>query len=245
MKNLDRLDIPLIQGGMGVGISMGNLAGAVAAEGGMGVISTAFIGFREPDFYKNPLEAGKRALKKEIEKAKKIAKGKGLIAINAMVATTHFEEMVKAACDYGIDGVISGAGLPLSLPKITDGADVLLAPIVSGRKAAALMKKVWKKNYDRSPDFFVCEGSLAGGHLGFTREEALEDTREDSIAQLKTVVEEAGDIPVFSAGGVFTSEDIRDSLNAGAKGVQIGSRFIACEECDATQEFKDVILNAE
>ena len=245
MKSLDKLEIPLIQGGMGVGISLGGLAGAVAAEGGMGVISTAFIGFREKDFYEDPLNASKRALKTEIRKAREIAKGKGLIGINAMVATTHYEEMVKTACEEGIDCVISGAGLPLSLPKIVEGYQVLLAPIVSSRKAAALMKKSWLRNYNRKPDFFVCEGSLAGGHLGFSKEDAEKFTREDSLKELKEVVLEAGDIPVFSAGGVFNSEDIKNSLKVGAAGVQVGSRFIACQECDGTDEYKQVILEAK
>ena len=245
MKSLDKLEIPLIQGGMGVGISMGNLAGSVALQGGMGVISTAFIGFRENDFYKNPLAASKRALKKEIEKAREISRGNGILAINAMVATTHFEEMVKTACECKIDAIISGAGLPLSLPKITQGFDVLLAPIVSSKKAASLLKKVWNKNYNKNPDFFVCEGSLAGGHLGFTNDEAMKNTRQDSINQLKEVVDEAKDIPVFSAGGIFNSNDIKETLEVGAWGVQLGSRFIACQECDASQGFKNVILKAK
>lgn len=245
MKNLNSLEIPLIQGGMGVGISMGSLAGAVAREGGMGVISTACIGFREPDFLKNPCEAGKRALKKEIEKARKIAEGRGMIAVNVMVATTDFEEMVKSACEAGIDAIISGAGLPLTLPKLTEGKDVLLAPIVSGKKACSMLKRVWKRHNDRTPDFFVCESSLAGGHLGFSEEDALNDTVEDSIRELKEVIEEAGDIPVFSAGGVFDSKDIKERLELGAYGVQIGTRFIATEECDATDGFKKVITDSE
>ena len=127
MNKFDKLTKPVIQGGMGVGISMGGLAGAVAKEGGMGVISTANIGFREEDFWSNPLEANKRALKAEIEKAREIAGGKGLIAINAMVATTQYAEMVQWACACGIDAVISGAGLPLELPELTKDYDVLLA----------------------------------------------------------------------------------------------------------------------
>ena len=245
MKSLDNLEIPLIQGGMGVGISLGGLAGAVAAEGGIGIISTAFVGFREDDFYEDPLEASKRALKKEIKKARDISKGRGLIGINAMVATTHYEEMVKTACEEGIDCVISGAGLPLNLPKIAEGYDVLLGPIVSSKKAAALMKKSWMRNFQRQPDFFVCEGSLAGGHLGFTKEQAASFTRDDSLEQLKEVIDVAGNIPVFSAGGIFDSEDIRRSLAVGARGVQIGSRFIACLECDGTDQYKQVILDAK
>lgn len=245
MKTLDKLSIPLIQGGMGVGISLGNLAGAVAKEGGMGVISTACIGFREPDFLENPTEAGKRALRKEIKRAREISDGNGMIAVNVMVATTDFEAMVETACEENIDAVISGAGLPLTLPKLTEGSDALIAPIVSGKKAASMLKRVWKRHYDRLPDFFVCESSLAGGHLGFSEEEALNNTDKDSLRDLEEVLSEAGDIPVFSAGGVFDKEDIRNRLALGAKGVQIGTRFIATEECDATDGFKKVITDAE
>ena len=169
MKTLEKLDFPIIQGGMGIGISLGGLAGAVAREGGMGVISTANIGFREPDFWENPREADKRALEKEIKKARSIAGGKGLLAINAMVATTGFGELVRKAVSCGIDAVISGAGLPLELPELTKGSDVLIAPVVSSGRAAKMLKKIWEKRHGRRPDFFVVEGSQAGGHLGFDR----------------------------------------------------------------------------
>ena len=142
MKTLDRLTRPVIQGGMGVGISLGGLAGAVAKNGGMGVISTANIGFREPDFWTDPAAANARALQAEIKKARQIACGKGLIAINAMVATGNFADMVKLAAECGVDAVISGAGLPLDLPELTGAHDVLLAPIVSSGKAAKMMIKV-------------------------------------------------------------------------------------------------------
>ena len=123
--------VPIIQGGMGVGISMGSLAGAVAREGGMGVISTAVIGFREEDAWTHPVEAGIRALKEEIRKAREISEGKGAIAINAMVVTTEYKELVNAAIEAGVDAVISGAGLPLELPEIAGDRDVMLAPVWS------------------------------------------------------------------------------------------------------------------
>ena len=128
--------VPIIQGGMGVGISMGSLAGAVAREGGMGVISTAVIGFREEDAWTHPVEAGIRALKKEIRKAREISEGKGAIAINAMVVTTEYKELVNAAIEAGVDAVISGAGLPLELPEIAGDWDVMLAPVVSSGRPA-------------------------------------------------------------------------------------------------------------
>ena len=245
MKTLEKLDFPIIQGGMGIGISLGGLAGAVAREGGMGVISTANIGFREPDFWENPREADKRALEKEIKKARTIAGGKGMLAINAMVATTGFGELVRKAVSCGIDAVISGAGLPLELPELTKGSDVLIAPVVSSGRAAKMLKKIWEKRHGRRPDFFVVEGSQAGGHLGFEQEEVEQGNAKPLLTILKEVVKEAEDIPVFAAGGVFDSKDIRKCLDAGARGVQIATRFIATEECDASQGFKDVILSAK
>lgn len=244
MKTLDRLTKPVIQGGMGVGISMGSLAGAVAKAGGMGVISTANIGFREPDFWTDPAAANARALEAEIKRAQEIAEGKGLLAINAMVATSNFDEMVRLAADCGIDAVISGAGLPLHLPELIKGRDVLLAPIVSSGKAAKMMMKVWTQRYDRKPDFFVVEGSQAGGHLGFSREELLDGTAKSLLQLVEEVCKEAGDIPVFAAGSVFDKAEMQAVKKAGAVGCQIGTAFIATKECDASQGYKDIILQA-
>ncbi|WP_251616287.1 NAD(P)H-dependent flavin oxidoreductase [Senimuribacter intestinalis] len=243
MKTLDRLAVPIIQGGMGVGISMGGLAGAVAACGGMGVISTVNIGFREADFWKSPEKANRRALQAEIAKARQIAKGKGIIAVNAMVATTGFADLVKTACKSGIDAVISGAGLPLSLPELTKGFDVMIAPIVSGGRAAKTILSMWQKRHNRKADFIVVEGSRAGGHLGFTREEAAGSAKP--LPQLICeVVREAGDIPIFAAGSIFDRTDMQEVKSQGASGVQIATRFIATEECDASRGFKDVIVRA-
>lgn len=244
MKTLDKLTYPIIQGGMGVGISMGGLAGAVAKCGGMGVISTANIGFREEDFWENTEEANRRALCREIEKAREISGGNGMIAINAMVATTAFSDMVKTACACGIDAVISGAGLPLELPEIVSGYDVLIAPIVSSARAAKMLIKMWDKRHNHKPDFIVVEGSQAGGHLGFSQEEAAEGTAKPLTEIAAEVVREAGEIPVFAAGSVFDRADIQDCLAAGAYGIQVGTRFIATEECDASAGFKEIILHA-
>lgn len=242
-KLLDKLSVPVIQGGMGIGISMGGLAGAVAAEGGMGVISTANIGFREPDFRENPLAANIRALRQEIRKAREIAGGRGLIAVNAMVATTEFAVMVREAVRAGIDAVISGAGLPLTLPEAA-GEGALLAPVVSGDRAAALLLKHWERRFQCRPDFVVVEGSEAGGHLGFRKEELLDGTVRSLRDTVKSVKQKVGEIPVFAAGGIFSREDIDEICRAGAAGAQIATRFIATDECDASQAYKDVILAA-
>ena len=246
------LEKPLIQGGMGVGVSLGNLAGSVAACGAMGVISTANIGFMEEDFYKNPIEASKRAMKEEVIKAKKLSKGKGLIGINAMVATVLYEEMIEASIEAGIDCIISGAGLPLKLPAIVGESTVLLAPIVSSGKATTLINRYWDKNYKRVADFIVIEGAKAGGHLGFSNEELFSNTNktvEELLIEVKEAIkpyeEKYGKyIPVFVAGGLTTRDKIEDIMTKGADGVQVGARFIATEECDATLEYKNVYVNA-
>ncbi|MEE0554041.1 MAG: nitronate monooxygenase, partial [Clostridia bacterium] len=172
MNMYKKWQVPIIQGGMGVGISMGSLAGAVAREGGMGVISTAVIGFREEDAWTHPVEASIRALKEEIRKAREISEGKGAIAINAMVVTTEYKELVNAAIEAGVDAVISGAGLPLELPEIAGDRNVMLAPVVSSGRAARLIGRAWKR-HGRKPDFIVVEGSDAGGHLGFSKDDLL------------------------------------------------------------------------
>ena len=167
------LAVPILQGGMGVGVSLGGLAGAVAACGGMGCISTADTGYREPDFAKDPVGANRRALAAEIKKAKEIANGAGLVAINAMVATQNYADAVKTAVEAGVDAIVSGAGLPLELPGLVEKADVALAPIVSSGRAARLILRRWAKSFGRTADFVVIEGCKAGGHLGFSEEELL------------------------------------------------------------------------
>lgn len=239
------IDIPIIQGGMGVGVSLSRLAGAVARCGAIGTISSVNTGYGEPDFDKNPLEANLRTLREEIRKAKEIAQGKGMIAVNIMCAVSHYEEACRCAVEAGADAIISGAGLPLTLPEFTKGSKTLCAPIVSSKRAAKLLLRHYKKRYDVEPDFFVMEGSRAGGHLGFSPEELEQGTAKSNMEILEEMKEVSGDIPVFVAGGVFDGNDMAEAMNHGAYGVQIGTRFIATEECDAAQEFKDAIVAAK
>ena len=247
------LNIPIIQGGMGVGVSLGNLAGSVAASGGMGVISTVNAGYREKDFLTNPFEANIRALKEEIKKAFDIAKGKGMVAINAMVAVNHYEESIKAAIESGIDAVISGAGLPLALPNLTKGTNTAAAPIVSSAKGATLICKRWDTKCNVVPDFIIIEGPKAGGHLGFKKEEIIDGTAPALVNILPEVLkairpyeEKYGrKIPVFVAGGVFDGKDMARFTKLGASGVQIATRFIATKECDASLEYKKMIVEAK
>ena len=246
------LSFPLIQGGMGVGISLSNLAGAVMSEGCMGVISAAHPGYRKENFRMDSIKANCEAIIEEVKKAKDIACGKGLLGINIMAASKDYVEYVKAAVKAKVDAIISGAGLPLDLPKYVEDESVLLAPIVSSGKAIRLICKVWDKRHQATPDFVVIEGSEAGGHLGFKKEdlmdghcESLEKIYADVKAELKSYQEKyEKKIPIFVAGGIFTGEDIAHYLRLGADGVQMGTRFIATHECDADIAFKQAVVDA-
>ncbi len=247
------LRVPLIQGGMGVGISLSGLAGAVAREGGVGLISTAQIGWREPDFDTDPIGANLRALEAELRKARETAQG-GMVGFNIMVATRRYGEYARAAAMAGADLIVSGAGLPVDLPKYTQGFPVLLAPIVSSQKAAELICRLWERRYQRLPDLVVVEGPEAGGHLGFTREEAESLTREEygqEIRRILDTVKAYGDrrqkeIPVAVAGGIYGREDVAWALDQlGADAVQVATRFVTTWECDAPQAFKDAYLQAK
>ena len=248
-----RLSLPVIQGGMGVGVSLSGLAGAVAACGGMGCISAAHPGYREPDFRQDPQGANIRALKQEIARAKELSRGLGMVAVNLMVAMRQYAGLAKAAVEAGADAIISGAGLPLELPGLTAGSKTALAPIVSSSRAAKLILKTWDKKYAVAPDFVVIEGNGAGGHLGFKETElqagtaqSLEEILPQVLAELAPYEEKYGrKIPAFVAGGGLTGKDLARFRAMGAAGVQIATRLIATRECDAAQAFKDVILGAK
>lgn len=246
---------PIIQGGMGVGVSLGNLAGAVAKEGGIGIISSAQIGYREPDFDKDPLAANLRAIRKEYEKARKIAPD-GVIGFNIMVALKHYEEYVQAAVEMGADIIISGAGLPTELPKLVGDAGTMLAPIVSTGRSAGVILKFWDRKYNRVPDLLVIEGPKAGGHLGFTREQLTDYLEEETadydeeIGKIIAVVREYEErygkkIPVALAGGIENREQAQHAFALGADAIQVATRFVTTEECDADIRFKEAYLKAK
>ena len=247
------MDIPIIQGGMGVGVSLGNLAGHVAKVGGMGVLSTAHPGYLAPDFNTDTLKANLRELKNEIIKAKDIAKGKGMIAVNAMVALRDYAALVEQAVSSGVDAIISGAGLPLNLPKYVENTKTKIAPIVSSSKAVRVILKAWDKKYNKTADFIVIEGSEAGGHLGFKKQDIIDqvvqkasDILEDVKEAIKPYVEKyQQNIPVFVAGGVFTGTDIKKYTDLGASGVQMATRFIPTHECDASDTFKQMFVSSQ
>ena len=243
--------IPIIQGGMGVGISLSNLAGNVALNGGIGVLSGVEIGFNEPDYYKNKKEANLRALKFHIRRAKEISKG-GIIGINIMTVLNNFEEIVIESVREKIDIIFSGAGLPLTLPSFTKGTDTKVVPIVSSDRAATLICKTWDKRYNVIPDAIVLEGPKAGGHLGFSKEE-LEDPSKnldnlliEVLEAIRPFEEKYGrQIPIIAAGGITEGKDIAELIKLGASGVQMGSRFAATYECDAEDGFKEAYVNAK
>lgn len=243
---------PIIQGGMGVGISLGKLAGTVAKEGGVGIISTAQIGFREPDFDEAPLTANLRAIHKELEKARNLAEG-GIVGFNIMVATRNYEAYVREAAAAGADLIISGAGLPTDLPAYVEGTDTAIAPIVSTDKSAKVILKYWDRKYKRMPDLLVIEGPEAGGHLGFTREQLEEFTDEAYSEEVKAILQTVKKyeqsygikIPVALAGAVNTGEKVRSALAMGADAVQIATPFVTTEECDADIRYKEAYINAK
>ncbi|MBB6062871.1 NAD(P)H-dependent flavin oxidoreductase YrpB (nitropropane dioxygenase family) [Thermosipho japonicus] len=241
--------LPIIQGGMSVGISLSGLASAVANEGGIGVIGAAGIGMFEDDFNTNYREANIRALRKEIRKAKKLSDG--IIGVNIMVALSDFSELIKASIEEHIDIIFVGAGLALDIPaKEIKESGVKIVPIVSSKRAASLIIKYWKKHYDMMPDAIVVEGPKAGGHLGFKRgqifdpEYSLEKILKDVIKQVNVYEKEYGKkIPVIAAGGIYSGGDIYKFLKLGADGVQMATRFVATKECDASDEFKKMYVN--
>ena len=247
--------IPIVQGGMGVGISLSGLASAVANEGGIGVISAAGIGMLEPDFNRNFKEANKRALRREIKKAREMTAG--VIGINIMVALSDYYDLLQVALDEGADVVFLGAGLPLRilktlLPNRSRKAVVKVIPIVSSARAAKIIFQYWGRNYNHVPDGVVVEGPLAGGHLGFKKEQinnpdyALEKILPEVISVIKPYEQHFNkSIPVIAAGGVYTGADIHKFMQLGAQGVQMATRFVATHECDASIRFKEAYVKCK
>lgn len=245
--------IPIIQGGMGVGISRSSLAGAVAKEGGVGIISSAQIGYDEEGFEKDQNGCNLLAIRKHIRKAKEIANGNGLVGINVMMALKNYKAHIKEAVAAGADLVVCGAGLPTDIPEFIDReSGTKMAPIVSSLRAAKIILKIWDKKYQRTADLIVIEGPEAGGHLGFSMEQ-LEDTTQiafdkeiTDIIGYKKIYEEKykKSIPVIVGGGIYDNKDIRHVLSLGADGVQIASRFVATYECDASDDYKQAYIHA-
>lgn len=245
--------VPIIQGGMGIGISLHRLAGTVAKEGGIGLLSTAQIGYQRDDFEKSPLRSNWEAAKEQFEKAKEIAQG-GIVGFNIMVAQFNYDKIVRRCAEIGADVIVSGAGLPVNLPELVEGTKTKIAPIVSSAKGAKVLLKTWAKRYNRTADFVVIEGPKAGGHLGFKPEDIetmmIQENMDKEVTEIVKIVKQYADqydenVPVVFAGGVFDKGDIQHYLDLGCSGVQMATRFVVTEECDAPEDFKKRYLNAE
>lgn len=244
--------VPIVQGGMGVGVSLSRLASAVANENGIGIISAVGIGMTEPNYRSNFRASNRIALVKEIRKAR--AKSSGIIGVNIMFAVSDFDDLLKVALEEGVDAVIIGAGLPLKKPlniemSFLENIKSKIIPKVSSARAARVIFNYWSDKYNRVPDAVVVEGPLAGGHLGFKKEELLNPTQslisicKETIAVIDFFEQKYGiEIPVIAGGGISTGEDIFEVMNAGAKAVMIGSRFVATHECDVSYKFKEEYL---
>ncbi len=247
--------MPIIQGGMGVGVSLAGLASAVAEAGGIGVIASVGIGGGEPDFDRNYAQANKRALVREVRRAR--AKTEGVIGVNVMAALTDFATHIEGALEAQADLIFIGAGLPIDLPSCLplDAMDTLhtkLVPIVSSGRVAKILLKAWARRYHFVPPAVVVEGPLAGGHLGFSREQLadpncrLEKLLADVLEVVRPFEERSGrKIQVIAAGGVYSGADMDRMLRLGAAGVQMATRFIATHECDVDIAYKEAIVRAE
>ncbi|RUM49166.1 MAG: nitronate monooxygenase [Hydrogenothermus sp.] len=250
------IEYPIIQGGMGVGISWENLAGTVSKYGGLGVVSSVGTGYRHPNYVRlkdgRPVGSkyihNKEALTKILQDAREIAGGeKAVIGVNILCAITDYGRVVRDSIEAGANIIISGAGLPLRLPEYAEGSDVALVPIVSSARALRVICKHWKKKYNRLPDAVVVEGPKSGGHQGIPYEDCFkpEFQLENLVPQVIEERDKWGDFPVIAAGGIWDKKDIEYYLSLGAAGVQMGTRFVGTFECDASDEFKKVIINAK
>ncbi|MGP1485104.1 MAG: nitronate monooxygenase [Campylobacter sp.] len=248
---------PIIQGGMGLGISWDRLAGTVSLNGGLGVISSVGTGYYEnrkfltKEFNAKPFGSenfySRDGLKAIIDNARKIC-GDLPLAVNILNASNDYARIVRDACEHGINIIISGAGLPTNLPEFTqEFKNVALVPIISSAKALKIICKRWSTRYNRLPDAVVLEGPLSGGHQGFTYEQCTDPAYqlENLIKPVKEEIEQWGDFPLIVAGGIWDKNDITRVMQLGAKGVQMGTRFIGTHECDASDSFKEVLLNAK
>jgi len=242
---------PVVQGGMGVGISRWRLAGSVAAGGGMGTLAAQGLGrtsaLHRPDAAKQWIDPhGVETLGHEVRAALDHAGGNGLVAVNIMVAISHYHELVRSAVDAGAHAIVTGAGLPMDLPDTVGDADVALIPIVSSARALRSICRYWEIEYGRRPDAVVVEGPKAGGHLGY-KEEQLDDPAfqlESIVPQVAEIARSFGGFPVIAAGGIWDAADAARMADHGASAVQLGTRFVATAECDVHPHYKQLMVDA-
>ncbi len=250
-------EVPIVQGGMGVGVSMSGLAAAVANAGGVGVISSVGLGLIDPDTNKisSYKEANKQGLRSQIQKAKSMTDG--IIGVNIMLALTDCDDHIEIAVEEKADVIIMGAGLPLRHPTVFrkdnfEAINTKFIPKVSSARAAKLIFQYWARNYNHIPDAVIVEGPLAGGHLGFSLEQiddpnyALEKLVPETIAAVEPFAQQfAKNIPVIAAGGIYTGRDMHKFFQLGAQGVTLGTRFVATKECDISDEFKQLYIDCK
>lgn len=244
--------VPIVQGGMGVGISLSGLAAAVANCGGIGVISGIEPGFTLEHYSRDKFQANIDGLIYHIRRAKELAP-QGIIGVNIMTAINNFDEMVTTAVKEKIDIIFAGAGLPMKLPELVKDSMTKIAPIVSSGKVAQLICKQWDRKHSYLPDAIVVEGPEAGGHLGFSSEEleriedfSLKKLLQDVLEAIKPFEEKySRKIPVIAGGGIYGGKDIAELLQSGASGVQMATRFVATYECDASPAFKQAYIDAK
>ncbi len=238
-----KIRVPIIQGGMGVGVSLSPLARAVAQEGGLGIVSSACLDRLLSKRNGKKLNVYEAAYE-EVSLSKSAG---GFAGINIMCALVKdYEASVRGALDAGADAIISGAGLPMSLPAIQPAKDTALIPIVSSPRALELICKKWERLGAR-PDAIVLEGPLAGGHLGFKMDQVDLESNilENLLPPVKDMAKKYGDFPIIVAGGIYTHQDITRFLKMGADGVQMGTRFLATEESSASAAYKQAVLRAK
>jgi NAD(P)H-dependent flavin oxidoreductase YrpB (nitropropane dioxygenase family) len=246
-----QIKIPILQGGMGVKVSMSPLASAVANCGAAGTIASVGLNYGMDDARTSFVKSSNEALQNEIRKTRELTTG--VFGVNIMAALSNYEDLVRVAIEEKADFIVSGAGLPLALPEFTAGSSVKLIPIVSSARAADIILKTWKRRYNKIPDAIVVEGPMAGGHLGFKPEDIKghsTHTLEQLVVDVLKATEEyktpSGDkVPVIAAGGVFNGEDIAKFIRLGASGVQMATRFVATFECSMPDSFKKLYISAK
>ena len=238
---------PIIQGGMGVRVSGANLASAAANEGCAGIIASVGLGGFEDVSASKFVEINNEGLRTSIRKARALSNG--IIGVNVMVVLSNYEELIGVCVEEKVDLIICGSGLPLDLPRMTEGSNIKLVPIVSSARAFSIIYKKWKQNYNKVPDAVLLEGPMAGGHLGFSYNDIINNTTrtlEELVKELVDYVDTLEEkIPVIAAGGIFDGQDIAKFLKIGASGVQMATRFVCTTECDVHDEFKQAYITSK
>lgn len=245
-----KIELPIIQGGMGVRISASSLASAVSNEGALGVVAAVALGEERGNEKVDFNKRSREAFIDFIRKTKSLTKNP--FGVNIMCALTNYDDLVDAAQAESVDVIISGAGLPLKLPSLVKNDKTKLVPIVSSARAARIICCAWQRRYKRLPDAIVVEGPLAGGHLGYSMAELKDEKHvflDNILREVLTVTREFENdklkIPIIAAGGIFDGKDIARVLRLGASGVQMGTRFVCTHECDADIKYKEAFLSAK